>query len=545
MLKVFIVDDDSISRMNIKSLISWEKHGYEICGEAANGASAIQMLEEVCPAIIITDMNMPVMNGVELIEYVYRKHPNIKIIALSGYDDFEYVRQSMRKGAIDYILKHRLNQEVLLKTLENAKEIIYKEMDITTLSNTFNEQNNESLMILRRNFFKKLVQGTVTDRKEIEKMLYELKINIDTKNLALAVAEIDDYHILTNKIATSDMDRIIMSFEDISNEILRDTCRGVVVHIDEGRFLYVFSLGTMRSDALINRCLTDTIERIKNSIKRYLNITACFSISDSFNDICGLSRYHLLTQNALQQKFYNGKNKIIKDSSSHKSQTSVILSLDIREEKAITSAIKSGDRTSLGKALADIFNRLTATRAGSKSIRMICAELIDIINRVCREFGINMGLIYSDEEIPYDEMKKMDTVEDVRQWIYDTFDMLMEIMERLKLNLNYSDTTKMAIEFIYKHYSKGISLSDAAERIGVNSSYLSRIFKKECSMGFVEYLNMVRINQAKHLMQGGHIKLKDIVQRVGFNNYTYFFKVFKEIENMTPSEYEQTYHISM
>lgn len=100
MIKVLIVDDDSIARTNIKTMIDWNQNGFEICGEAANGEVAIQIIRDSMPDIVITDMSMPVMNGIELIDYIVENFSNIKVIALSGYDEYDFIRQSMKNGAI-------------------------------------------------------------------------------------------------------------------------------------------------------------------------------------------------------------------------------------------------------------------------------------------------------------------------------------------------------------------------------------------------------------------------------------------------------------
>ena len=161
MIRVLIVDDDSIARTNLKTLIDWGKHSYEISGEAVNGSNAIQEIEASRPDIVITDMSMPVMDGVALIEYLERNYHGIKVIALSGYDDFNYVRQSMKRGTIDYLLKHRLGPELLLGTLENARKAIMEDREVDRHMQKLQEQLTESRTIMRQDFVRQLVFGAV------------------------------------------------------------------------------------------------------------------------------------------------------------------------------------------------------------------------------------------------------------------------------------------------------------------------------------------------------------------------------------------------
>ena len=168
---------------------------------------------------------------------------------------------------------------------------------------------------------------------------------------------------------------------------------------------------------------------------------------------------------------------------------------------------------------------------------MICAELINIANRIARDAGIDMGQIY--ESVPYAEMKRLETIEEVKDWIIKRYQKLILMLKDVKFNNSYSKYTKKAISYILKNYSKNISLNDVAQYIGVNSSYLCRVFKEDSGMGFVEYLNATRIENAKQAIKTGNLKLKEIALDVGFNNYTYFTKVFKDVLNMTPQEFEK------
>ena len=539
-MKILIVDDDSVARTNIKTLVDWAKYGFEISGEAANGANAVQLIENEAPDIVITDMSMPVMDGVALIEYVEHNHPGIKVIALSGYDDFDYVRQSMKRGAVDYLLKHTLTSDVLLGVLKTTGELIQRGRQEHARKNLLEEQLTESRTVLRQSFIKQLVQGVISEKSEIEEKIASLNLELDTKNLAVVVAEIDDYHFLQEKFSTKEINKLISSVADISTEILKDSGKALVIHLEGSKFVVIFSFGNMRSDLYIYNHIITAVDRIKVSIKRYLNITACFSLSRIFGDISEISKFYKEAEVALQDRFFKGKDRIIKESSQPAIQ-SEYFNLDINDEKDIITALKAVNRLKVNESLDSIFEKIIDKKVSYKSIQMICAELINIINRVARELGIDVKMVYSDEDIPYDEMKKFETVTEVQQWIRKVYEKLLELVEISRINPNYAEPTKKAIEFIQRNYARNISLNDAAEHIGINSSYLSRVFKEDCGKGFVEYLNHVRVEYAKQLIQRGGIKLKDVVKEVGFNNYTYFFKVFKDIINMTPLEYEEAH----
>ncbi len=538
MIKVLIVDDDSVARTNIKVMINWEKTGFEICGEASNGQEAIQLLSEALPEVIITDMSMPIMDGIALIEYLNINHPQIKIIALSGYEDFDYVRKSMKNGALDYILKHSLNAGSLTEVLNATRKKIIAELSEQNEKTLLENQINESRSMLRQRFITRLVEGELTDLKEIEQKLADLRLEIETKNIVLVLFEVDDFNSICERFSQTEVNKLTSSVQEISAEILKSTVKAVISHIREGKFVIIFSYGNNRSDLYIYSTLVTTINRIKSSIKRYLNITACFSYSKIFSSITSTHKYYQEAEALLQERFFIGKDRIIEEHS-HSSNSDEYINLDISEERVIIEGLKTQDKEKIEKCLNKVFTRLVDNKASYNSIQMICAELINIVNRVARENGIDIKSVYDDKDIPYASMKKIETLLEMREWILKSYLKLIELLAAIKIDPNYSEYTKQAISYIHKNYRNNVALHEAAEYIGVNSSYLSRVFKEDCGMGFVEYLNKTRVEYAKQAIESGRMKLKDVVKEVGFNNYTYFFKVFKDALNMTPVEYEK------
>lgn len=538
MFKVLIVDDDISARARLKNLIDWHKCGYIICGEATNGSNAIQLIENDRPDIVITDMSMPVMDGVELIEHIGQNHPGIKVVALSGYDDFEYVRNSMKKGAIDYILKHQLNEQVLVNVLKSIAGSIKKSRDEISQMQQIQEQVTIGKDVLKQGFINQLVNGGITDRTEIERTISSLGIELDVGNLALVIAEIDDFLFIKEKYSGKELRNLIQSFLDISQKILSGWGKALISHVENNRFVMIFSLGKIHSDLYIYHQLVSVVDSIKLNIKRFLNITASYSISNVFNDISETQKYYREAEKLLLDKFFKGKDKIIREETNDDGTKKKFLSLDIKDIKNLERMLKCLERQKVNEYIEHIFNGFVPAGINYKSVQMICAELVNIVNKIAREVGIDIAAIYSNNEVPYNELLKYETIMDMKQWISGVYERLITILESQNIKAEYSELTKSTIEYINRNYNRNISLNDAAEYLGVNSSYLSRVFKEECKRGFVEHLNTIRVEKAKQLI--GNTKLKDIVNVVGFNNYNYFFKVFKDITGMTPVEYEET-----
>ena len=531
MLKVLIVDDDFTARTNFKTMIDWEKDGFEICGEATNGQNAIPMIQENLPDIVITDMSMPLMDGVALIEYLSVHYPDIKTIALSGYEDFAYVKESMRHGAVDYLLKHKLDSASLLNILRMARDKISREHKRM-------EQFVQSREILRRDFIQRLVLGELGDIRLIKEKIKELELPIAVSHLELVVVAIDDFQHIKERFTQAETSRLISSITDLTEEILRDMGHALMSFVEDGKYVIIFHFANIRSELYIYNHVETTINRVQASIKRYLNITACFSLGRMFHNIGEISRYYKEADEKLSKRLIAGKDQIFREQASM-GNTVDFFNLDLKDEKQIMVAIKAGNMEKITQYLNDIFDRIIELKVSYKSIQMICAELIGLANRTAREASLDVKQIYSNEDIPYEEMKKHETILEVKKWIGGVYERLVQLLLGTDISEYYMEPTKKAIKYIRQHYTQDLSLNQAAETIGVNSSYLSRIFKEDCGMGFAEYLNSIRVKQAQYLIERSDIKLREIVKLVGFNNYTYFFKVFKTAVGITPLEYKE------
>jgi two-component system, response regulator YesN len=538
MFKVLIVDDDFSFRIKLKTMVDWEKVGFEIYGEATNGLNAIQMIDSDCPDVIVTDMSMPVMDGIGLIECIENKYPHIKVIVLSGYDDFEYVRRSMKRGTVDYILKHQLSETTLLAVLKTAVSDIVKEKQEDHQKQHIQKQLTVSKNILKQNFLNQLVAGEINDTSEIERTISSLGIEIDTRNLALIVTEIDDFMVIKEKYSIKEIKTLVQSFLDISEKTLSGFGKTEIFHADNNKFIIIVSLGNVHSDLFIYNQLVSIIDNIKLNIKRFINVTACWSISHVCNDITDIKKYYDGAERQLKDKFFKGKDKIIREGVTEVNNKKEIFRLSVKDEKNLEKLLRYLDQQKVDEYVEYIFDEVLARKLNYKSVQMICAELINIANKVAREVGIEAVAMYSKDETPYNEIQRYESFTDLKQWILGIYGRLITALSVLNIKSDYSELTRKAIEYINSNYQRNISLNDVAGYLGINSTYLSHMFKEECKKGFVEYLNTLRVVKAKQLI--GSIKLKDIVHEIGFNNYNYFLKVFKDITGMTPVEYEET-----
>lgn len=537
MLRTLIVDDDRLACAKLRTMIDWQRLGFEWWGEATNGANALKLMAEKLPDIVITDMNMPVMDGVELIGYLEKNYPQIKVVALSGYDDFEYVRGSLKHGAVDYILKHKLDAAGLTAVLNAARDSLLRQRQASDHDRRMQEHLTIGRDVAKRDFLNRLVAGEFQDKSELARTIGQLELELDMHDVVVALAEIDDFMLLKEKYTKQEIDGLVRSFIDICQKVLAGQVKAVIAPLGEQRFLLLLSIGQVHSELYIYNSLATAIGKIRQSVRRHLNVTTSFSVSRKCADLLRIDRFYADAELALRDKFFQGKDTVLWDGRKRQNEQAQF-NLEIQDEKKLMKLLKERDREQISRELDRLFTEMTRQQSNYRSIQMVCADLINLINRSAREHGIPIDAIYSSGEVPYEKPNKYDTVADIRQWLQESCGKLIDQLELSSVGTASGFYSEKAMQYVQQNYHRNISMNDAAVHLGVNPSYFSHMFKEECGKGFVEYLNAVRVEKAKQLIADGSMKIKDIVEAVGFNSYNYFFRVFKEVTGKTPVEFK-------
>lgn len=541
MIKVLLVDDELLVRTNIKLLINWQEHGFAICGEASNGDQALQMIEKHNPHIIILDMKMPRMNGYQLSKILYKKYKHIKIIILSNYDDFKYVKGTLKNGAVDYVLKHNLNKHVLLDSLNQAKN----SMPASNLTETvgFNTLNN--LFALREKFISQLLTGFYTDEKEIQKQIELLDINLGFSNILPIIMEIDNYEITSTTDSNILKNRALLEYSiiNISNELLSEHKNGILIATSGKQFPILLSFPNIRSQAQIIHITNTILNTISSCLKNLLEISVSFSIGNLCNTFSSLPISYADAVDSLDNKFYMGKNCVINNN--FITDLGILedltgLSLDI--EKQIINCLNTGDLNTLMLILKQLFTTIKNSNLCINGTKMVFYDLLNIIIKISKESNIELSDIFISSITPHEALSNIETFNDAESWIIDSFEKLIKLSYIDNISCD-SEYVMQAMTFIKNNYMKDISLSDVAEEVGIGSTYLSRLFKDSIDIGFSEYLGDIRIEKAKILLEECKYTIKEVGKLSGFNNYDYFIKFFKKKVGISPTQYASNVRI--
>ena len=493
MIKVLLADDDFLARAYLSQLIDWEMHGYTLVGAARDGEEALQMVEEYHPHIIITDISMPGLDGISVIRLLRSRGDQARIIALSCHDDFEYVKEAMRLGADEYVLKNLLTEQKLLELLEQMKGRIRVSQEDSPFRNAEQE----------RDYYIKLL------RSESEESVTKDGFHI---SVAFAV-EITHMPEQMDALDVEKQEKFQTSFAQVCREACKKT-QIRCIHIRQAMYAVLLDLNgivsTYERQHLVQQCAS-TLLRYS---ERYLALSIQIGTSKVYHFQQAPAQCWREALGSLNERFYTNQSIFYGWQCSECGREIPAEARAFCEniarymEQEDSHAIRAG----WAEALASFERQHTEERL-----------VREWLKQTDRSAGVEMR-----------QMPKQFSDLDGFELKYLTFR-----EELLPQEEQYSDTVSSAVRYIQDNYQSKISLREVADLVHLNATYLSHLFHRETGVTFSEYLMSCRVNKAKELLINTNMKVKDISLRSGFANHRNFIKMFKNTTGMTPQEYRK------
>lgn len=536
MVHVMIVDDELYARMRIKVEFELEKDGFVVDQEAVSGYEALKKMAENQPDIVLTDMRMPGMDGVALIKEIKKRYPGIPIVALSGYSDYEYVRSSLKMGAIDYLLKHELDRETVLEALRKCAEVIKtirasgldKEKYDEANQNHRTENNSN-----KRQYLLRLLHGGYADPAgDAEASSFFQGKNRNIQLILMQLDHVKKVEKENGKIEFLMMIPFILSF---LQEVVTQYTAGMVESMGEGEFVILTSFEGAYSQQYIWSTRHRLIQALRENLKKYTNLTASFAVGRIVHHLSELAECYRQTRQELSLSYLTGSNSLINVSEKKETVEDELLTLRGEDEKKISEAVRNRDRKQCEEALFCVFEDLLHREANKASCQVVCMELLNLIIRSTKELPLGGKLLELCARRKRDVLIN-ETIQDNRRQILDAYEQLFDFLDQMSPLFTYNRNTINAIEYIHSHFQQDISLDQVAGKLNINKSYLSRVFSHDCGKSFTEYVSWYRVEKAKKLLDQG-LPIKEVAERVGIGNQSYFFRVFKSCTGLTPNSY--------
>lgn len=534
-IKVFLVEDEMVICRGIKNSIDWEKEGYIFCGEASDGELAYPMIIKEKPDILITDIRMPFMDGLELCKLVKKELPNIKILILSGYDEFDYAKEAIRLGVTEYLLKP-ISSGKLLEALNGVSESIRREKEDKDLVRKYMEEMRENTEHEKQKFFEQMIAGNLSMADALETgKKYEMNLSAGMYNLLLFRFTLGEENRKSGELLGEAEYAIEKLTERL--EYVFEFQRGV-----EG---WAFLLMADNEEQMSER-VKELSKDLEEIMKNYSTIAYFGGIGQPVARLRELEESFREAERALAARFTMELNRIISVEDIRMAQN-----VDTLDDIEITSFGEiEKTRTMLEKFLnngaedeidefVDVYiNELPEENLKSVLMRQyIIMDAYIVMMSFCEKIEGIEGEMQAQSEELKNSMKTIQTLEEIKNYIRMLLKKIIGVRDTIS-GRRYSDIIEIAKDQIRKTYmSDEISLNTIAAEVGMSPSYFSSIFSKEMGKTFVEYLTEIRMDRAKELLMCSSMKTSEIGYEVGYKDPHYFSYIFKKTQNCTPKEF--------
>lgn len=503
--KILVIDDEFIIRQGMKHMIDWEKEGFQIVGEASNGQEGLKMIESLQPNIVLTDIVMPIVDGMELSKQIQKRYPEIQIIILSGYDKFEYVKSTLLSGAVDYILKPTLNPTDLLKTLKKAAGRIPG-------------------MVLVKD-----------DEVRYDQLMERYLIGFEEKLDDAVFSECFRYSCFrlfgTNlKQLYGGNKEIILRVQEMLDEFFMEheaDFIGLRIMMSEEYYLYVINY-KLGKESLLLGCLEQLVEEIAGLPEK-----THFILGTQFLKMTKIKNAYQNEFLVLAESFFYNKNTLL-----------------IKGTGSITTS------DSMKKIDYVLFSSYLSNKQYQEAIQLLKEYILISIKAKTQEYKLknlaknfiyNMLLSLEQLNIDVDYIRqdyfaKLDSTYYAAEFI-EVFHELTQVLSNLIHQKAYSnnDRVQELMNYICEHSSEALDLAEVAKVFNFNYNYLSSYFNLHSEEGFSDYLNKIRIEKACELLKNAMFSIAEISEKVGYSDQSYFSRVFKKITGRTPSSYRRAY----
>ncbi|GFZ75635.1 hypothetical protein GCM10008018_20690 [Paenibacillus marchantiophytorum] len=528
MKKILLVDDEILIREIIRDSIDWEKEGFIYSGDASDGEVALPIIERVQPDILITDILMPFMNGLELSSIMSKQFPDMKIIIISGHAEFEYARSAMQIGVQEYCLKP-ISPAELLKVLHKVSAEIDKEREIKMQLQLLKAKEHESSTISQDKLLNDLCSGFMTTS---EAMHHSASIQLNIIAHYYVVAVLDLREAEANKHEE-------MNAKHDNERLLLDKCN----LLKENHKQLMFQRSRSESVWIIKG---DTLENLKLELQLFQDLQKAISeeahslpISIGIGSVQDrLQKVHISFLDAMEDVHWRRLSRQNRNVLSEMNTATLDPTLFL-DRGAFMDFLKIGSHNKLGSFVADYAAALVDINWHTSSIGFY------ILNDVTIEaFRSNKDMYrhLTEPEKSLQQFQQM--IGNIRTW-EETCSYLIHLIEqfwtwRSRIYDKYSDMIAKVKEYIQLNFEKdNFSLQDSAEYVNLSPNYLSRVFSQETSQTFIEYLTQVRIRKAMDLLKSTSAKSYEVAFLVGYNDPHYFSNLFKRLTGMTPKEFRK------
>ena len=531
MEKVFLVEDEVVVREGIKKNIDWASNGLEFCGEARDGELAFPLIQKLRPDIVITDIKMPFMDGLTLSKLIKKELPETEIIILTGYEEFEYAKEAIKIGVLEYLTKPISSEDLLIEVNKAADKVREKRKE-QDLKEKYNSEMIENSRMEKADLFQNLVSGKCS-MSELLDMAEKTELDISAVwyNLILFRAQ-------STKHA---QDEYSESYVDLEKKLIV-LCESLgSIHFDRNLDGHAILIKADSEEELEAK-QRELIEKVENMLQGYKHIAYFGGVGTSVNRMTSIAESFESASRAFAHRYFVADNKFLysKDSNSSVSASENdefnIRDVDISrvDKSRIEEFLKVGSSDELQYFVEDFTENV-----GDHFMDSLMFRQYIVMDTYFRVVSFVESLSHSRDEISSIDMQSgvLNSSESSIKYIEEILAQGIALREATASN-KYGEVVDRAMNYIKENYGEEeLSLNTLASYVNMSPNHLSMIFSQQTGQTFIKYLTDYRINKAKELLRCTSKKSSEICEEVGYRDPHYFSYLFKKSVGVTPTQY--------
>ena len=527
--KIMLVDDEEEVRTSIIRKIDWQDAGFEVIGDAENGKEALEKIEQNEPDVVLTDIRMPYMDGLEMAENIRQRYPSIKIVIFSGFDEFEYAKKAIKLNVIEYILKP-VNVEELTAILKKIKKNLDEEIEQKRNVTLLRESYIKSLPAIREHFLNDLIHGGM-EEAQIEEKLNEYAIDVaGAVKWVIAAIHLEPDEKVDKAVSLHQQRELIpISVRNLIEEKLEGQYRFIVFHSSFETILLV-AIDKDNTQTGLIALLGD----ICKETKKILEVSVTIGVGESCSSLTDLSRPCHTALNALGYRAITGSGGVIcigdMDPSGHEK-------LDSRMESELIAAVKFGPKEKIRSVIDGIVSRMEDARVHYRQYQAYVLAIINVLTQLSQQYDLRISEMFGVENDYFEILGRVQKMENVRPYLTEVALKMNAGMEEERSNTT-KNVIREAKQYIQDNFQDpDLSVEKICRHLHMSPAYFSTMFKKETGQAYIAYLTDVRLGRAVELLMATDDKTYIIAEKVGYPEQNYFSYVFKKKFGVSPTRY--------
>lgn len=529
MIKVFLAEDEFIVREGIKNNIDWKGHGYDFCGEASDGELALPMIRKLNPDIVITDIKMPFMDGIELSRMIKKEFPWIEIIILSGYEEFEYAKEGIKLGVAEYLTKPITGEELIKEVGRVADKIMSRKRE-DDLKAQFLKEMEENVRTDRRNLFHNLVSGDY-GATDMLNMASELAIDLSAIWYSVSLLWMKSKNHSIEEYSKSS----VSISESIEKIVEAEGCLLFDRNLDGKAFIF-----TADSEEELITKQEKILKLVEELLANNDHIRYFGGIGQPVNRLSNLHISYEGAGYALAHRYFVSDNKFMKSEGEETVSRSSDVEFSVKDIDAksvdnrnLTKFLKTGSREEVPFFISDFLKNV-----GEDAIKSNLFRQYITMNAYFAVTNFVSEIVSSREEnMPVVEASDYSTEKNTIDYLSKIVDMAIAKRESVAIS-RYSEIVEEALKYIEDNYSNDeLSLNMLASHVNVSPNHLSAIFSQQTGQTFIKFLTEYRMEKAKELLKCTGKRSSEVSEEVGYKDPHYFSYMFKKSVGMTPTQY--------